>query len=502
MARHQLDQVCEIDLQLSDLANLANRLTLLFIHRNAGKTLAFAIPVVRFIDRMKHKKQDEKLRALIMAPTRELVVQIKKHIDSITKHTAVTSLPIIGGLTIEKQLRLLKRRPDIVIGTPGRLWEIIEEESSEHLNERTLKAIKFLVIDEFDRMIEKNHFEEMKKIIKIINSSQNRDRRQILVYSATLTYVIKTPDRWKAEKKNVNKKITLGKKIKYMKAMVGIKDNCEVIDLTNQGIGKPDSDRLEEYTITCVEEEKDIYLYYILGTSYGKTLIFCNSKDCCRRLISILKHMRVKSVDLHSELDQKTRLKHLEKFANNQDVVLVASDIAARGLDIENVERVIHYQIPHTTESYVHRSGRTARGVNSGISIMLYDPKESRLYKRLITSLGDKIDCQTFPVDKKVFEVARQRVKLAQELNAVEHRANKKRSANDWFRRAADECEIDLSGRSDIVNEPDNTSKHRDANRMKQLKGRLDALLETPISRIVSLQQFIHSLQSQNLTLQ
>lgn len=465
--------------------------------------MAFGIPIVRFIDKIKHKKEDNKLRALIMAPTRELVIQIKKHIEAITKYTSVTTLTIIGGLTIEKQLRLLKRKPDIIIGTPGRLWEIIEEEDNEHLNERTIKAIKFLVIDEFDRMIEKNHFDQMKKIVKIINSSRNKDRRQILVYSATLTYVIKTPDRWKAEKKNVYKKITLGKKIKYMKQMVGIKDNCEVIDLTNQGIGKPDSDRLEEFTITCLEEEKDIYLYYILSTSYGRTLIFCNSKDCVRRLVSILKHVKVKNVALHSELDQKTRLKNLEKFAKNQDIVLVASDIAARGLDVENIERVIHYQIPHTTESYVHRSGRTARGSNTGLSIMLYDPKESKLYKRLITSMGDKINLnQTFPIDKKVYEVAKQRIKLAQQLNAIEHQVNKKRSTDDWFKRMADECEIDLSGRNDILKEQDNTSKHMEMNKIKQLKSKLDLMIETPISRIVSVQQFLNSLQSQNLTIE
>ena len=453
---------------------------------------------------MKCKKQDNKLRALIMAPTRELVVQIKKHIDAITKFTNVTSLLIIGGLTIEKQLRLLNRKPDIVIGTPGRLWEIIDEKDNLHLNERTVKAIKFLVIDEFDRMIEKNHFEEMKKIIKTINSSKDRDRRQIFVYSATLTYVIKAPDRWKADKKNVNKKITLGKKIKFMKQIVGIKDNCEVIDLTNQGIGK--SDRLDEYTITCLEEEKDIYLYYILGTSFGKTLIFCNSKDCVRRLVSILKHIKIKNVALHSELDQKTRLKNLERFASNQNIVLVASDIAARGLDIENVERVIHYQIPFTTESYVHRSGRTARGFKSGMSIMLYDPKESKLYKRLMISLGDKINCQSFPIDKKVFEIAKERVKLAQQLNAIEHQLNKKRSTNDWFKRMADECEIDLSDRSDILKREDNDDSLRrtnqDNNQIKQCKSKLYQLIKTPISRIVSIQQFLNSLQTQNLTIE
>ena len=268
-----------------------------------------------------------------MAPTRELVVQIKKHIDLITKYTDVKSVPIIGGLTIQKQLRLLNKKPDIVIGTPGRLWEIIDEEDNVHLNERTLRGIKFLVIDEFDRMIEKNHFDEMKKIIKILNEGKDRDRRQIFVYSATLAFTMKNvPDRWKVEKKNMNKKITLGKKIRYMKMIVGIKDNCELIDLTEKGIGKPSADRLEEYTITCLEVEKDMYLYYILAASYGKTLIFCNSKDCVRRLISVLKHLRIKCVALHSEIDQRIRLKNLEKFTNTQDTVLVASDLAARGL--------------------------------------------------------------------------------------------------------------------------------------------------------------------------
>lgn len=404
---------------------------------------------------------------------------------------------------IEKQLRLLKKKPDIVIGTPGRLWEIIEEEDNVHFNEKTVKAVKFLVIDEFDRMIEKNHFEQLKQIIKMLNQSKDKERRQIFVYSATLTYVIKTPDRWKSEKKNVNKKITLRKKLKYMKAMVGIKDNCEVIDLTEQGIGKPSSDKLEEYTITCLEEEKDIYLYYILSTSYGKTLIFCNSKDCVRRLVSILKQVRIKNVALHSELDQKTRLQNLEKFAKNQDVVMVASDIAARGLDIANVERVIHYQVPHTTESYVHRSGRTARAFNSGMSIMLYDPKESKLYRRLIGNLGKKINLQVFPIDKRIFEVAKERVKIAQQLNTIENRSNKKRSTNDWFKRMADECEIDLEGRTDIIKEDDDTaSRNKENNKIKQLRSRLDSLLKTKLTNLVSLHEFLNNLRSQDLTIQ
>ena len=163
---------------------------------------------------------------------------------------------------------------------------------------------------------------------------------------------------------------------------------------------------------------------------------------------------------------------------------------------------MIHYQVPHTTESYVHRSGRTARGHNSGMSIMLYDPKESKLYRRLMVNLGDKINCQTFPVDKKVFEIAKQRVKLAQQLNAVEHRVNKKRSKDDWFKRMADECEIDLSGRTDILKEEDETNEHKENNRIKQMKSRLDSLLQTgPLTQKVSLQQFLNALRSQNLTI-
>jgi ATP-dependent RNA helicase DDX24/MAK5 len=145
---------------------------------------------------------------------------------------------------------------------------------------------------------------------------------------------------------------------------------------------------LTECRILCKQDEKDFYLYYFLQRHTGRTLVFCNSITAVKRLASVYQYLNCDCGTLHGKMIQKQRLKNLERFTANPNGILIATDVAARGLDIPNVKHVIHYQVPKTTENYVHRSGRTARANNEGIAVLMMEPKEVRDYVRLHQNLG------------------------------------------------------------------------------------------------------------------
>lgn len=293
---------------------------------------------------------------------------------------------IIGGLATVKQERVLKGNPHIVIGTPGRIWELFQD-GNEHLQKMT--SLRYLVVDETDRMAEKGHFAELEEILKVLNASETIANRQTFVFSATLTMVHELPQYLK-DKKKVKKKSSMSKdsRLNEFVAMFGMK-NPKVFDITSQsGV----AEKLIEARILCSLEEKDFHLYYILMTYPGRTIVFCNSIDCVKRNASVLSHLNITPIVLHGKMEQKQRLKNLESFQKNEDSVMVTTQVSARGLDIPNVQHVIHYQVPTTGEDYVHRSGRTARADKEGLSILIMEPNEVKFFVKLQKTLGRSED--------------------------------------------------------------------------------------------------------------
>jgi len=163
------------------------------------------------------------------------------------------------------------------------------------------------------------------------------------------------------------------------------KPKQEVIDISN---AKITASNLQEAKITCLKEEKDIYLYYFLHRYPGRTIVFTNSIDCLRRLSSLLTLLEFPAYPLHAKMQQRARLKNLERFRSKTHSVLIASDVAARGLDIPAVDHVVHYQLPFDSESYVHRSGRTARASAEGLTLLLVGPEDRGSFSRLLRSLN------------------------------------------------------------------------------------------------------------------
>ncbi|GAB1297736.1 ATP-dependent RNA helicase DDX24 [Apodemus speciosus] len=378
------------------------------------------------------------LLGLVLTPTRELAIQVRQHIDAVAKFTGINTAILVGGMSTQKQQRMLNRHPEIVIATPGRLWELVKE---KHPHLSNLRQLRCLVIDEADRMVEKGHFAELSQLLEMLNDSQYNPNRQTLVFSATLTLVHQAPARI-LHKKHV-KKMDKTDKLDLLMQKIGMRGKPKVIDLTrNEGT----VETLTETKIHCDTDEKDLYLYYFLMQYPGRSLVFANSISCIKRLSGLLKVLDIMPLTLHACMHQKQRLRNLEQFARLEDCVLLATDVAARGLDIPKVQHVIHYQheVPRTSEIYIHRSGRTARATSEGLSLMLIGPEDVINFKKIYKTLQKDEDIPLFPVQTKYMDVVKERIRLARQIEKAEYRNFQACLHNSWIEQAAAALEIEL----------------------------------------------------------
>ncbi|KAK3927781.1 ATP-dependent RNA helicase DDX24, partial [Frankliniella fusca] len=419
------------------------------------------------------------LYALILTPTRELAVQISEHLKAAAKYTDIAVSVVVGGLASQKQERILNRGPEIVVATPGRLWELIHE-GHPHLS--NVDSLRYLAIDETDRMLEKGHFEELQKILEKINDNEaHKKKRQNFVFSATLT-MTHEPPRYVMKKKGKKKgqppaaRLTPAQKLSSIMKTVGLTDP-KIVDITDSsGVAQ----KLTEAQIVCSFEEKDYYLYYFLQRHPGRTLVFCNSIEAVRRLSQLFTFLGCSPWPLHAKMHQKQRLKNLERFCADPKGILLATDVAARGLDIPNVQHVIHYQTPRTAEGYVHRSGRTARAQQEGLTVLLMEPSEVSTSARLFRTLGRDSSLPTFPVEMQWMPSVKQRVDLARRVDKLELQARRVNTEHGWFDKLVKEMDLEMS------DDELPTSYSRDgANKVKKqaaaLRKQLTALLSKPL---------------------
>jgi len=392
----------------------------------SGKTLAFGLPVLhRLLVRKKNKRQsqEKRLQCLIVTPTRELALQIEKHLKEACLGSKIQIVSVVGGMAEQKQKRLLSRKPEIVVGTPGRLWAMIEDlETASYF--RNLHELKFLVLDEVDRMFDRNAFPELKKILKRITEPRvvedmtiddeeedgaeeepkkklmksSNSYRQTFVMSATTAI----PDR-----KNKKRKISADEKeyLNWIRKTLKLRKRPLVANVTKtKSILTIDASSsrklppgLDLRQIHCPSEDKDAHLYLFLfeclrnmtslGESECRILVFANSIAHIKRLSLLLSLLQLPIHSLHAKMQQRQRLKNLDRFRNESCTILIATDVAARGLDIENIHYVVHYHLPNTVDTFVHRSGRTARARRVGMALSLVSPKEQKMYTRICTFL-------------------------------------------------------------------------------------------------------------------
>ena len=433
----------------------------------SGKTLAFGIPILEHWLATRGSatgatvKAKDSLLALILAPTRELALQLNRHLNELCigleDHPRITA--VTGGLSIYKQQRQLEDA-DIVVATPGRLWEVMNDASTNQdvdaLVER-LKRTRFLVVDEADRLLSEGHFKEVEHILdaldrEVVDEEEKDDAtetsskapRQTLVFSATFHKGLqqKLVAKVKPGKRVDSNLLSNQQSMEYLLRKLSFREEKPTfidVNPTSQMAAA-----LSESIVECGAMKKDLYLYTTLVQNPNKkTLVFTNSIAAVKRVTAVLQTLKQPAVGLHSTMPQKSRLRSLEKFAA-QSTVLVATDVAARGLDIKGIDLIIHYHVPRTADMYVHRSGRTARAESSGRSILLCSPDEVAGVRRLIIEVH-KTDAppDTIALEGRVLQSVEPRVTLAQKITNATQAKEKTASKDEWLRTAAEELGMD-----------------------------------------------------------
>uniref|UniRef100_A0A1I8A9Z1 RNA helicase n=1 Tax=Steinernema glaseri TaxID=37863 RepID=A0A1I8A9Z1_9BILA len=445
----------------------------------SGKTLAFAIPLICRL--LETTPEERRLRAIVLTPTRELAIQVHGQMQHILKFTKLKSMIIVGGLSQQKQERLISGKPDIIVATPGRFWKLVSESlEDEYLAD--FSGVECVVVDETDRMIEKGHFEEVQELLNHIHQ-EAPENRQTMLFSATLTYVHSAPKR--LQQKKTAQGVTADEKIEKIVEKAHLRSNHKVIDITRK-FGT--AEKLVESRMTCKDLlEKDANVFYLLKRYPGRTLIFMNSIDACRRFYAILMKLKVEPIPmmLHAKMHQRQRLKNLERFASMPNSILLSTDVAARGLDIKGVEHVIHYQVPKTAEIYVHRSGRTARAAMSGVTVLMVDPIDAHFYERIKKNLNRDVDLKLFPIDStRLYEHLKKLIHLAGQSEAMEHRMKKVTGSEKWWEKMAKQADIELDelvlGKKDRQ-VADEVAHYK--NERKQVESELKHMLSMPLPR-------------------
>jgi len=444
---------------------------------------------------------------------------------------------IVGGIAPPKQQKRLAKRPEIVVATPGRLWEHMSncEEHLQvnsllrplfiHLQPKTnhtfrhvlsqvtsylrlqdLSALSFVVIDEADRMIEKGHFEELQRILSFLpypNRNSKRKEiseagamqtttqavpRQTFVFSATLTLPESLRKRLKlTARRDDDKHGEKSEGVRRLFEHIEFRGSPSVIDLTKQGIGLPA--KLQEAAVECVADQKDALLYYLLVMHPGRCLVFCNATNALKRLTTVLSLLQLPVNSMHSGMQQRQRLKAIDRFKQKSDAVLVATDVAARGIDIAGVRMVVHYHLAQSAEVYLHRCGRTARAKSDGISIALIAPADKSKYNKLYSALGRDEPLPRFPIEQDLLQKAETRVSTAAKIERLDKSTAKARSAQSWIERKAREMdqfndEDDNIDADDLENHSVGRKRTGDSEtRRSELKAELSRQLKTPLKR-------------------
>ncbi len=317
-----------------------------------GKTAAFLLPVVHKIITTKH---DEHIKALVIVPTRELAVQIDQHLEGLSYFTHVSNIAVYGGTdgsSFNREKQALSEGADIIIGTPGRL---IAHLSMGYVKVNTLK---YLILDEADRMLDMGFFDDIMRIISFLP-----EKRQNLLFAATMPFKIRE----------------LARKVLINPVEINI------------AISKP-ADKVLQVAYVVYDDQKNALVKHLLqGRNLRSVLIFCSTKGKTRQLFKELKVTGSVIGEIHSDLDQKERENVLMQFKNRKVNILVATDIVSRGIDVEDIDLVINYDVPNDGEDYIHRIGRTARAEAEGIAITLISEKEQRKFRQIEEMLGNPV---------------------------------------------------------------------------------------------------------------
>ncbi len=323
-----------------------------------GKTAAFLISIIN--DLLNNPVHDERFRgeprALILAPTRELALQIESDAIELLKHTKLSVVTLLGGVDYDKQRKQLdKRFVDIMVATPGRLIDFLDQK------EVWLDRLEFLVIDEADRLLDMGFIPSVKRIVRLAPPKADR---QTLMFSATFSYdVLNLAQQWLFEPVTVE---------------------IEPEQKT--------SDRVKQRVFIVGRRDKERLLKELLESeTIEKVMVFANRRDQVRKLYDRLKEQGYKVGMLSGEIPQDKRIKMLDQFKSGKTQIMIATDVAGRGIHVDNVSHVINYTLPEQADDYVHRIGRTGRAGATGVSISFACEDDSFLLADLEKAIGQKL---------------------------------------------------------------------------------------------------------------
>jgi ATP-dependent RNA helicase RhlE len=314
-----------------------------------GKTAAFLVPILQRFLRSEPLQQPA-TRALVLAPTRELTVQIEDQVQGLTYHTGLSSVAVYGGVPMDPQERALRAGVDMVVATPGRLMDHMRHEATN------FAALEVLVLDEADRMLDMGFWPDVQRILGALPAA-----RQTLLFSATMP--------------------------------------SEVLQLTREFLDHPKlvqvgrhggpAQTISHAIQTVTKAEKVEWLArWLRHEAEGPVLIFCRTKIGADRVASRLSGMGIRAAVVHADRTQQQRMSAVEGFRAGTFPVLVATDVAARGLDIDGIAHVVNFEVPDTPEAYVHRVGRTGRSDSTGSALTLVAPEELRALRALEKAVG------------------------------------------------------------------------------------------------------------------
>jgi len=354
-----------------------------------GKTAAFGLPLIEMID-----TRDKNVQALIVTPTRELAIQVSEEINSLKGKTGIQVIPVYGGQSIDQQLRRLKKGVHIVVGTPGRIID--------HLKRKTLnlRDIEHLILDEADEMLNMGFVEDMEEIMKYTNPG-----KRTLLFSATIPARIKS----------------LAGKYMTGYQFITVKKQLPTVSLTEQIYYEVHSTDKFEALCRIIDVEEDFY-----------GLVFCRTKIDVEEVSSHLIERGYDAGFIHGDISQAQREKTLSSFRKKRINVLVATDVAARGLDVDNMTHVINYALPHDPEGYIHRIGRTGRAGKEGTAITFVTPSE--YHKLLFIQRKAKTDIKKLKVPKVKDIIKVKENKINEDIKAIKEESIDKNYFN-WAKK-------------------------------------------------------------------
>jgi len=337
---------------------LSQRDVMAVAHTGTGKTAGFTLPMVQLLSGGP-SPQPQYVRALVITPTRELAAQVAESVQNYSRHMNIRSSAVFGGVRIEPQIAQLQDGLDVLIATPGRLIDLYKQQAIN------FDQLEILVLDEADRMLDLGFIDDIRRIQMLLPI-----KRQTLMFSATFSKQIKL----------------LAKGMLNNPVLIEVAAANKIVDTIKQKIHPVDKERKTELLIHLIKKN-----------NWHQVLVFSRTKQGADNLVVQLKNASISAESIHANRTQHARTRALDGFRNGNIVVLVATDIASRGIDVNQLPCVVNFDLPYVAEDYVHRIGRTGRVGTIGLAVSLFSEDESKQLQSIERVIGRQFECDIIP---------------------------------------------------------------------------------------------------------